>query len=167
MSVLSACLLAMLALLSTPGSVVASETGSQATAAESGQAQPAATLYSCNLINTTLQCREYRMADEAVELTKEWRQRCESMDGRFAPEPCPLTHQVSQCRNIVRGKLLVKEIWLKTNYENADSAIYTNHYYTEAARTVSSPLPVDAMRWNRAESERICQELKGDFIPTP
>jgi hypothetical protein len=120
-------------------------------------------IFSCDLRATSFQCREYPMAANTEALTEAYRERCDSLGGHFSQGACPSQNRPSQnrvgrCLNIVQGKLLVKEMWLKVNYENPDTAIYNNHYYADE----SAPGP-DQSLWNPESTEQTCRDLMGEF----
>ncbi len=105
-------------------------------------------LYSCNLIQTSEQCREYRMlTEEAAVKTVPLRDGCESMGGTFAMTACPEAGRLARCTNNVY------------NAHDPQSVYYSNHYYLG---------PVQ--QWTSENIERVCANLGGILIkaaPSP
>lgn len=96
-------------------------------------------LYTCNLITVSGQCREYQVLSGAKDRFFDLKDGCESMGGVFGQAECPTAKAIAKCADIVR------------NYNQPD-VIYNNYYYR-----------VEGLQLNGAFLSQVCAELGGDL----
>ncbi|MCP5206538.1 MAG: hypothetical protein H7A01_04980 [Hahellaceae bacterium] len=131
-------LICSLHVIATP-SAESTKYGGNSTPALSLPENTNTTLYRCNLITSSGQCREYQILSGAQDSLSDLQDGCKSMAGIFDQTECPAANAIAKCSDIVR------------NYNQPD-VIYDNYYYR-----------VEGLQLHGASLAYVCGELGGDL----
>lgn len=103
-----------------------------------------ASRYSCQLISSFSQCRQYPIDKTLSSKLKDLKESCESLpQGQFKKEACPTQNLIAQCQHI------------QLDYHDPQTLIYDNYYYSSG----TSP-------WDKKDLTRICLDLEGLLVAT-
>ena len=101
-----------------------------------------ATRYSCQLISSFSQCRQYPIDKSLKPKLKDLKESCESLPlGQLKKEACPTQGLMAQCQHI------------QLDYHDAQTFIYDNYYYS-----------VGGKPWDKKDLARICSDLEGRLV---